>query len=114
MEVRAGIQDRDLRQDLKQSYGDCMFVYWFAFHGLLNLPSYNTQDYIVPRAGTTLSELSPPTSVINQEKCTLSLGKVYWFVTGQSGRVIISIAVPSSQMTLGLCQVDIKLVSTSY
>ena len=52
-------------------------AYWLAPCGLLNLPSYSTQDYStqVPRGGTALSELSPPTSVINQEKCTTGLSQ---------------------------------------
>lgn len=40
-------------------------AYRLALHGLLNL-SYTTQDHLL-RGGTITSELSPPTSLINQE-----------------------------------------------
>ena len=46
-------------------------LYWLAPHGLLSLFSYGTQDQL-PTGGTIHSELSPSTSLINQEKAQRS------------------------------------------
>lgn len=41
-------------------------AYWLSLHVLLNLFSYTPQNH-QPRGGTTLSGLSFPTSIVNQE-----------------------------------------------
>ena len=40
--------------------------YWFVPHGLINLLSYASQDYL-PSGGTTQNGLGPLMSIINQE-----------------------------------------------
>lgn len=46
-------------------------TYWLVHHGFLSLLSYSTQPHL-PRAGTTLSELSLPTSIIKKVPCSLA------------------------------------------
>lgn len=69
-------------------------------HGLLNLLSYSTQDH-QPSNATAPCWIVPPTSIINQENTPIT-----GLPTGQSYGDNFSIKIPSSQICLGLCEVD--------
>ena len=62
-EVKAGTQERSSRWELKQRP---YTAHWLAFHDLLILLSYVTQDQLL-RCGTASR---PPTSIINQENAS--------------------------------------------
>lgn len=59
--MRAGTQGKNLEQGAQRNG-----AYWFVTHGLITLLSNTIQDHML-RGGTVRSELSPPTSGINQE-----------------------------------------------
>ena len=82
-------------------------TYWLALHGLVNLLSYSTQDHL-PWDGTTLKELGGPSHVNYKSRSTPTTG----LPTGQSGRGIFLVEVPSSKRTLVCVKLTEKLANT--
>lgn len=76
---------------------------WIVPHSTLSLFSYTTQDHL-SRNSTILSELHPPTSVINQETAPQTHLWANLVVA-----LFFSTEIPSSQKTLAWVKLTKKL-----